>query len=119
MPIIFSCQSIDRAPVAKIKSDTSLVLDLAIRTAFYHENLPGIAALKKQYHFGDSILFCSDPLPLSILPKRVDSLRFKVLSRKEIVLLIQTESDLRNIPNFLNVTDLKKVTPAIMFVWRV
>ena len=105
---IFSYQNVDKAPVAKIKSDTALVLDLAIRTAFHHENLPGIAALKKHYHFGDTILFSSDTVPLSILPKRVDSLKFKVLSRKEMVLLMQTESDLRRIPNFLNIEAFEK-----------
>ena len=108
MVVIFSCRSLDTQPTTKIKSDTAAVLELAIRTAFYHENLPSIDPLKKRYHFGDSILFSSGTLPLSILPKTIDSLNFKILSQKEIFLLVVTESNLSKIPNYLNIGAFEK-----------
>ena len=106
--ITFSCRSVDTKPITEIQSDTTLVLDLALKTAFYHDNLPSIDPLKKQYHFGDSILFSSDTLPLSILPRASDTINFKILSRKEIALLMQTESDLNKIPNYLNIGAFEK-----------
>ncbi len=105
---IFSCRSLETKPITEIKSDTTLVLNLALRTAFYHDNLPSIDPLKKPYHFGDSILFSSTTLPLSILPRMSDTINFKILSRKEIILLMQTESDLNKIPNYLNIGAFEK-----------
>ncbi|MEO6719613.1 MAG: hypothetical protein ABIN67_04565 [Ferruginibacter sp.] len=105
---IFSCRGVDTKLTTEITSDTTLVLDLALRTAFIHDNLPSIDALRKQYHFGDSILFSSDTLPLSILPRASDTINFKILSHKEIVLLMQTESNLNKIPNYLNIGAFEK-----------
>jgi hypothetical protein len=85
------------------KSDTAKVLELAIRTAFYHQNLPDLASLKKPYHFKDSILFTSDSLALSNLPQTIDSIKFKILPKNQIFSLIQTESDLNKLPNYLYV----------------
>ena len=102
---IFSCRSLDTKPISEIKNDTTLVLDLALRTAFFHDNLPNIQPLKKP---GDSILFSSDILPLSVLPRASDTRNFKILSRKEIMLLMQIESDLNKIPNYLNISAFEK-----------
>ena len=106
--IFVSCKSSKTNLITNNKSDTTSVLELAIRAAFYHQNLPSIDPLKKRYHFGDSILFTSDALPLSILPKTIDSIKFKILTRNEIFLLIQTESDLHKIPNYLNIGAFEK-----------
>ena len=106
--IVTSCKHSATNQIGQIKSDTILVLDLALRTAFYHGNLPGITPLKKHYHYGDSILFSSDTLPLSILPKTSDTIKFKILSRKEIILLTQTENDVTKIPNYLNIGAFEK-----------
>lgn len=103
-----SCKNPKEQPSIKLQNDTVQVLELAIRTAFYHESLPEIDAVKKIYYFGDSILLTSDILPLSVLPKTVDSLKFKILGRKQICLFMQTESDLSKIPNFINIVAFEK-----------
>ena len=106
--VITSCKDSVTKTSNQIKSDTTLVLDLALRAAFYHENLPGISPLKKHYHYGDSILFSSDTLPLTVLPQSSDTINFKILSRKEIISLTQTENDLTKLPNYLNIGAFEK-----------
>jgi hypothetical protein len=103
-----SCKNSVTKPISQIKSDTTLVLDLALRTAFYHENLPSISPLKKHYHYGDSILFSSDTLSLTALPQSCDTINFKILSRKEIISLTHTENDLTKLPNYLNIGAFEK-----------
>jgi len=90
------------------KSDTAKVLELAIRTALYHHNLPGSDPLKYPYHFHDSILFTSEVLPLSLLPTNLDSLNFKVLSESEICSMIYADSNLPHLPNYLMVSGFDK-----------
>lgn len=60
------------------KSDTTKVIEFALKTAFETKLLPEIKALKNQYRFKDSILFTSDSIPLSVLPGSLDSLKFKI-----------------------------------------
>jgi hypothetical protein len=89
-------------------NDTIKVLELAIRTAFYHENLPDIDPLKQQYHFKDSILFTSDSLPLSALPQSIDTINFKILLHNQICSIIKADSILSQLPNYLYIRTFKK-----------
>ena len=84
---LVSCQN-KQITILKPKNDTVEVLNLALATAFYHENLPGIDELKRNYQFEHSILFTSDSLPLSILPKKADTFYFKIINYKEMCLCI-------------------------------
>ncbi|MBS1511611.1 MAG: hypothetical protein JST86_12265 [Bacteroidetes bacterium] len=106
--LLSSCENLATKPITQSKSDTTLVLDLALRTAFYHENLPGISPLKRHYRYGDSILFSSETLPLSALPQSSDTINFKILNRKEIISLTQSENDLSKLPNYLNIGAFEK-----------
>jgi hypothetical protein len=47
-------------------------------------------------------------LPLSILPKTIDSIKFKVVTSKQIFLLAQIENDLNKLPNYLNIGAFEK-----------
>src|SRR5688500_17240340 len=74
---------IDNAEIPGIGaiSDTTKLIKLAIETAFYRENLPGLSDLRKKQFSKDSILFTSESLPLTLLPMSIDSLKFKIISR--------------------------------------
>jgi len=100
----------NKTPVIRAhqKSDTSVVIELAIHTAFDRNKLPSIDPLKKAYHNGDSILFTSDTRLLTLLPRTVDTLKFKVLTRQHIMELVSTENDLKKVPNYLNIRTFEK-----------
>lgn len=104
--LILSCNNKTSVPAQPI-NDTTRAIKLAIRTAFYHENLPGISPLKKRYGFEDSILTISH-LPLHYLPASVDTLNFKVISANALFRLFEKESDLRKIPNYLSIERFEK-----------
>jgi hypothetical protein len=90
------------------KNDTTNVLELALKSAFYHQNLPGYSSLVRPYHFKDSILFSSNILPLSMLPANLDTIKFKVLPEKVIRLMIQKDSSTASPPNYLFVRSFEK-----------
>lgn len=90
------------------KNDTTEVLNLALRTAFYHENLPGISPLKRNYLFKDSILFTSDSIPLSALPSNIDTLNFKILDHNQICLSIRSDSGKQERSNYLFIRAFEK-----------
>jgi len=106
--ILISCKNSKTNQIARKRNDTTLVIELAIRTAFYHQDLPDMDRLFKRYHSGDSVLFTSGTLPLSLLPRTIDTIRFKVLTKKEISFLIRTENDLNKLPNYLNIGAFEK-----------
>jgi hypothetical protein len=105
--LITSCTN-DSEKILIPKNDTTEVLNLALRTAFYHESLPGIELLTRSNRFKDSILFTSDSLPLSILPINVDALKFKTLERIQICSIIRSDSGKQELPNFLFVGAFEK-----------
>lgn len=90
--------------------DTTRVLVLAIRTAFYHGNLPEIYTLYSSRQFNDSIWFTSDSLPLSILPKKVDSINFKILKKDQIrkMLTVGNTDTTTQKTNFLLISAFEK-----------
>ncbi len=92
----------------KPKNDTTRVIEFAIKTSFETKLLPEIKALKSQYPFKDSILFTSEFIPLSVLPKSLDSLKFKIISRKEILRILKNDSLNKNLPNYLIVDAFEK-----------
>lgn len=101
--IIFTSCEISNAKIKQTKNDTTKVLELALLTAFYHENLPGITALKYPYRFKDSILFTSDSLSLITLPLNIDTLKFKILTKTEILSMLYADSNMDKLPNYLSV----------------
>lgn len=92
----------------KPKNDTIKVLELALRTAFFHKNLPGYSPLMRPYHFKDSILFSSNILPLRMLPANLGTINFKILPVKEIRLMIQKDSNISDPPNYLFIRSFEK-----------
>ena len=93
---------------SQFKSDSTKVIEFAIRKAFETKLLPEIKALKEEYWFKDSILFTSDSIPLSLLPTSLDSLKFKIVSKKEILLLFKNDSLGRKLPNYLIINSFEK-----------
>jgi hypothetical protein len=104
---LLSCNS-PKPEVIQSKNDTAKVLELAIRTAFYHEQLPEISPLKKEFHFNDSILFTTGSLPLTALPSSIDSINFKILSRNQICSIIKADSNISEPPNYLYINTFEK-----------
>ena len=100
--------STERTKTIQPKNDTAMVLKLALKTAFYHQNLPGYSPLVRPYHFKDSILFSSNILPLTVLPTNLATINFKVLPENVIRLMIQKDSNLANPPNYLFVRSFEK-----------
>jgi hypothetical protein len=89
------------------KSDTTKVLELAVRTAF-QGFLPDVSAVKGKYYFKDSILFTSTSLTIDSLPKVVDTLKFKILSKEHLCTLIKNDSLSDNQPNYLSIQAFQK-----------
>lgn len=89
------------------KSDTTRVIELAIRTAF-RGYLPDHDALKKKYYFKDSILFCSSSLPVAFIPPVVDSLKFKILSEEEVCNIMMSDSLSQKQANYLCLRSFEK-----------
>src|SRR5215203_3643757 len=86
--IFTSCESPSINNTSPVKNDTTEVIKFAIEESFYHKDLPEIDQLTQKYYFKDSILFATDSLPLEIVPNKIDSLKFKILSRAQICNLI-------------------------------
>ncbi len=105
---LVSCSNPKSNSEIRGKNDTVKIIELAIRTAFDHENLPGISPLKYNYRFNDSILFTSDVLLLSYLPQTVDSISFKILSKNQISAMLIADSNELNLPNYLSIADFEK-----------
>ena len=99
--IVLACCKSSKPKVIQSKGDTTKVLELAIKTAFYNQNLPGMGPLFYSYHFKDSILFTTDSFSLTILPLSLDSFNFKVLPRKQICTMIKADSNISKLPNYL------------------
>lgn len=102
-----SCDTRDSTQSSLPKSDTTKVLELAIRTAF-QGFLPGVSAVKSKYYYKDSILFTSASLSLDSLPKAIDTLKFKVLSKDQLCKVIKNDSLSGDQPNYLNIQSFQK-----------
>ena len=94
--------------VIQPKTDTARVIELALRTAFYHYNLPETYSLTLKYYFHDSILFTTRSLPLKYLPSNIDTLNFKILTREKIFSLIKSDTNVSNLPNYLCIGAFEK-----------
>jgi hypothetical protein len=104
---LVSCKS-PTLKVVQPKNDTTKILELAIRTAFYHESLPSCDRLKDDYRFKDSILFTTDSLPLESLPISIDTMKFKILPKDQICLMIRADSNMEQVPNYLCIRTFEK-----------
>jgi hypothetical protein len=107
--LFYSCSGIEHKNFSSNKpiSDTTKIIELAIKQAFYG-NLPDASAVKNKYYYPDSILLSTDALPLYNLPTSVDSLRFKILPQNDIHILIQNDSLSYVRPNYLYIDKLEK-----------
>ncbi len=79
-----------------------------MRTAFDHENLPDISPLKYNYRFKDSILFTTNVLLLSNLPKTADSINFKIISKDKICAMLIADSNKLKLPDYLIIDVFEK-----------
>lgn len=92
----------------QIKSDTTRVIELAIRTAFLKQSMPEIDKLLFSYRFKDSLFFTSDSSLLNFLPYTVDSLSFKILPKNELIKRVKSDSYNKRLPNYLYLRTLEK-----------
>lgn len=102
-----ACKNKSMPCAPETQNDTSEVIKLTIKTAFYGY-LPDVSAVKRKYYFGDSIMFTADSEVLSIIPGQIDTLKFKVLSEKQIRLIISADSLTYDQPNYLCLREFKK-----------
>src|SRR5258706_1780381 len=106
--IVFTSCNNSYITTIQSKNDTTKILVLALRTAFYHQNLPGISSLRNPYYSNDSILFTTTALSLKALPENIDSLKFKILPQDEICSMIRADSNLEKIRNYLSIRVFEK-----------
>jgi hypothetical protein len=88
-------------------ADTTQVIGLALKTVL-NEPFPGMDGVKRKSIFQDSIFLTTSLLPLSSLPPRVDSFRFKILPDTMICSVIKTDTVTEELPNFLRLQSFEK-----------
>ncbi len=103
---LFACndkvpQSQEISGVSEERSDTATLVRLAIRTAIYHGNLPGIEAVIKN----DSVFVTSDSSYFQFIPRVLDTLNFKIVSQSEICSLLSKDSS----RNYLYIRALERI----------
>lgn len=92
----------------KSVSDTTIVLNTALKQATSIEFMPDVSALRRPSKFGDTILLTCEPLPLEILPTKSGNDIFKVLPKQTIYRILTGESYRHDIPNYLCVSQFEK-----------
>ena len=102
-----ACSTGDTSQKNLSKSDTTQVLELAVKAAF-DGFLPDVSSVKDKFYFSDSILFTSKTFPLDSLPSSIDTLKFKILSENVICRLVLSDSLSENQPNYLSVQAFEK-----------
>ena len=105
--VLVSCKDSNEKAIQP-KSDTTIVIELALRTAFYHQNLPEMDPLFYPSQFKDSMLFTSDSLALVNLPSKIDSVFFKILTQSQICSIIRADSNMTKVPNYLYIRVFEK-----------
>lgn len=88
-------------------ADTTQVIELALKTVMV-ESFPEMDGVKRKSMFKDSIFLTTNLLPLSSLPPRVDSFRFKILPDTIICFVIKSDSVSAELPNFLRLQSFVK-----------
>ncbi len=91
-----------------IPNDTAAILEIAVREGTSVRYMPDASSLHNSDSFGDSILFTSAVLPLTILPLVGDSQTFKILPESQICNILRQDSVLANARNYLNITAFEK-----------
>ncbi|RZK05833.1 MAG: hypothetical protein EOO46_15610 [Flavobacterium sp.] len=92
----------------KKPSDTTIVLNAALRQATSVEFMPSASALRRTSRFGDTILLTVVPLSLEVLPTKSGNDIFKVLPKQTIYRILTGESYRHDIPNYLCVSQFEK-----------
>ena len=88
-------------------ADTTQVIELALKTVL-GEPFPGMDGVKRKSSFNDSIFLTTNLLPLSRLPSRVDSFRFKILPDTMICSVIKSDTVATELPNYLRLQSFEK-----------
>lgn len=105
--ILNSCN--DRQnPSTSLISDTTLVLNQALKDAVSARYMPDADALSRPYNFKDSILLTSKVSSLNLLQLSVSGKTFKVMGEKELVSTLTMDSSSHNLPNYLNISRFEK-----------
>ena len=108
LSIVFACRNVSKND-SKVTSDTTKMIEIAVRTALNRRYMPSSQDLFYQYHYKDSILFCSDSLASYFLPLSVDSFKFKILSEREIMAMLKKDSAIKMLPNYLVLSCFEKL----------
>jgi hypothetical protein len=89
-------------------SDTTFVINAALKQATCVEFMPDASALRIPSKFGDTILLSSVLLPLEILPTKSGNDIFKVLPKEVIYRVLTGESYRHDVPNYLCISQFEK-----------
>ena len=103
----YSCKLTTSKPL-QLKSDTTRVIELAVRTAFLRQSMPEIDKLVYNKKFKDSLLFTSDSSLLNFLPYAVDSLGFKIVPKNKLIKTNNSKSYSKASPNYLYLRTVEK-----------
>lgn len=106
--LFLSCKG--RIKVHNNDVETREVLNLALKTAFFQDNLPGLESLLRR----DSIIFSAEPRYLSMLPNKYDSVNFKVVALNGVCKNL-IENDSYNL-SFLFLRSIRKSSDSIYYV---
>ena len=88
-------------------ADTTQVIELALKTVLT-ESFPEMDGVKRKNIFNDSIFLTTKLFPLSSLPSRVDSFRFKILPDSMICSVIKSDAVTTELPNYLRLQSFEK-----------
>jgi hypothetical protein len=105
--MLLSCQN-NASNSQRHDNDTMAILKVTLKEGITSKFMPSASPLKRKWRFGDSILLTSQTLPLNLLPSSVDEQNFKILSQEQICLMIKEDTDISQLPNYLNVKKFEK-----------
>ena len=89
------------------KSDTTMVLQVALQTAFMEHKLPETSSLYRGHLFSDSIFVVTDSLPRRFFPDALDTIKFEFGSHQQFIDRLRNIHDTLK-PNYLYVCCLER-----------
>lgn len=92
-------------------ADTTQVIEVALKTLL-SESFPEMDGIKRKSIFHDSIFLTTNLLPLSSLPRNIDSFHFKIAPDTLICSMIKSDTTTPELPNFLRIQSFEKTDTA-------
>lgn len=107
--LLFSCKG--REDYKDNNADMRAVLKLALKTAFFHDNLPGADALLKK----KSILITADSVYLKLIPLSYDTINFRIIDRIQVCGLLKKDNTNNN-STYLLISKIEKTSDSLYYV---